>query len=45
MISYHAAKGIDIFLGFRVAEGPFGPAIGQAIPNARRDVPPFVAAA
>lgn len=28
----------DLFLGFRIAEGPFGPAIGQRIPETRRGV-------
>jgi P4 family phage/plasmid primase-like protien len=35
----------ELFLGFRVREGPFGPAIGQKIPTSgefkRRDVPDF----
>lgn len=31
----------DLFLGFRIAEGPFGPAIGQVIPENRRGVENF----
>ena len=36
------AKSADLFLGFRISEGQFGPAIGQVIPGSRRDVPVFV---
>jgi hypothetical protein len=35
------AKSIDIVLGLRISEGQFGPAIGQEIPESRRDVPVF----
>ena len=38
-------KDLDAFFGFRIAEGPFGPAIGQQIPQdgpfKRRSVPDF----
>lgn len=36
-----AAKQINLFMGFRIAEGHFGQAIGQPIPASRRDVPAF----
>lgn len=36
------AKSTDLFMGFRIAEGPFGPAIGPVIPPTRRDIPVFV---
>jgi P4 family phage/plasmid primase-like protien len=35
------APSCSIFLGFRIAEGPFGPAIGQQIPENRRMVGNF----
>lgn len=34
-------KQINLFMGFRIGEGHFGPAIGQPIPASRRDVPEF----
>jgi hypothetical protein len=40
-----ATEHIDIFLGLRIGTGPFGPAIGQAIPEVRRRVPRFEAVA
>ncbi len=40
-----ATEHIDIFLGLRIGQGPFGPAIGQAIPEVRRRVPRFEAVA
>lgn len=36
------AKSTDLFFGFRIAEGPFGPAIGTTIPDTRRGIPEFV---
>jgi phage/plasmid-associated DNA primase len=36
------AKSTDLFMGFRIAEGPFGPAIGPVIPPDRRGIPVFV---
>ncbi len=38
-----AAKSVDIFLGLRIAEGDFGPPIGQHIHEKRRDVPKLLA--
>ena len=35
------AKSADLFMGFRISEGPFGQAIGQVIPSNRREVPVF----
>ncbi|EHL21074.1 primase [Acidovorax sp. NO-1] len=36
-----AAKHVNAFFGLRIAEGHFGPAIGQVIPENRRDLPAF----
>lgn len=36
-----ANKTIDLHLGFRIAAGEFGPAIGQEIPSSRRSLPAF----
>lgn len=36
-----AAAETRLFFGLRIAEGPYGPAIGQEIPSSRRGLPSF----
>lgn len=36
-----ASSDTKLFFGIRIAEGPYGPAIGQSIPSTRRGLPSF----